>query len=379
MAERRKTTRTRSNREQRIVRTSIIGIVANVALAGFKAAVGLLAGSIAIVLDAVNNATDALSSIVTIVGTRLAGKKADYNHPYGHGRIEYLTAIVIGIIVLYAGVASLVESVRYIMHPQPPEHTAVGLFIIVVAVVVKLVLGRYVKRVGQEVNSDSLIGSGTDALLDAVISASTVAAALIYMSTGVLVEAWLGAVISLLIIKAGYDILHETLSKLIGRRVPPELSRDIKHAVSEVEGVRGVYDLVLTDYGPDLLLGSLHVEVDETATATEIDALTREIQHLVFERFGIMVSAVGIYTTNVSSEAAQRMRATVDEIVFSHDHVKEMHGFYVNEAAKVMQFDIVLTFDASDRESLWWHISQEVQEAFPDYRVHVVLDSDISD
>lgn len=366
-------------RTARIVRTSIVGIVANVALAGFKAAVGALAGSIAIIMDAVNNATDALSSIVTIIGTRLAGKEADYNHPFGHGRAEYLTAIVIGIIVLYAGITALVESVRTMLEPQTPSYSALGLGIIAVAVVVKVALGIYVRRVGSEVNSDSLEGSGTDALLDAVISASTLVAALVFIATGTSLEAPLGAIISLFIIKAGYDILNETTSKLLGRRIDADLSRGIKDAVAQVEGVHGVYDLVLTDYGPEQLLGSMHVEVDETATANDIDALTREIQALVAQQFGVIVTAVGIYTTNSADPHAQEIKQTVERIAFEHAHVKEVHGFYVNHATKTMQFDIVLTFDANDREALWRHITQDVQETYPDYTVTIVLDADIAD
>ena len=141
------------NRDQKIVRTSIIGILANVFLAAFKAFVGVITGSIAVTLDAVNNLSDALSSVITILGTKLAGKRPDKKHPYGYGRIEYMTAAIISFIVLYAGVTSLVESVKKILHPEKPEYTTVALVIIAVAVVVKIVLGRYVKRVGESVKS----------------------------------------------------------------------------------------------------------------------------------------------------------------------------------------------------------------------------------
>ena len=366
-------------REQRIVRTSILGIVANVALAAFKAAIGLLSNSIAIVLDAVNNATDALSSIVTIIGTRLANKGADYNHPFGHGRAEYLTAIVIGVIVLYAGVTSLVESAQRILNPEVANYDITGLVIIAVAVAVKVVLGLYVRKVGGEVNSDSLIASGTDALLDAIISASTLIAAVVFMATGLSLEAPLGAIISLVIIKAGYDILRETISKIIGRRADPDLSRGIKATVGEVEGVRGVYDLVLTDFGPEQFMGTVHVEVDENTTATEIDTMTRTIQRRVMKEYGVPITSVGIYTTNTANKAAEAMRAKVEEIAFRHLHVKEVHGFYVDEKAKAMQFDVVLSFEAEDREVLWRHIIEDVQKEFPDYTIQVILDSDITD
>ena len=170
---------TQSSREKTIVKTSIIGIAANVFLAAFKAFVGLMTNSIAIVLDAVNNISDAGSSLITIIGTKLAGKEPDKKHPFGYGRIEYLSAMIISVIVLYAGITSFVESVKQIIHPETPDYNVVSLVIVGVAVVVKILLGRYVKGVGVRVNSDSLINSGEDATLDSVISASTLVAAVI--------------------------------------------------------------------------------------------------------------------------------------------------------------------------------------------------------
>ena len=367
------------SRAQRIMRTSVIGIVANVALAIFKAVIGMLSHSVAIVLDAVNNATDALSSVVTMIGTSIAHKKPDYKHPLGHGRAEYLAAIVIGAIIVYAGITALIESIRRIIDPVTPDYTATGLVIIAVAVVVKIALGTYFKRVGGQVNSDSLTASGTDALLDAVISASTILAALIYLGTGLSLEAPLGAIISLVIIKAGYDVLSETVSKLLGRRIESELSQGIKETVLGVDGVKGVYDLLVTDYGPEQMLASLHVEVDETCTATEIDEITREVQHRVALEHGVGIAAVGIYTTNTADPLAQEMRQTIARIAHEHDNVKNVHGFYVDHASKLIQFDIVLTFDADDREALYNHIVGDVKEAYPDYDVQVVLDTDYSD
>ena len=169
------------SREKTIIRTSIIGIIANVFLAAFKAVIGLLSNSIAIVLDAVNNISDAGSSLITIVGTKLAGKDPDKKHPFGYGRIEYLSAMIISVIVLYAGITSFVESVKQIIHPATPDYKPVSLVIVAVAVVVKIVLGRYVKSVGVKVNSDSLVNSGEDATLDSIISASTLVTAAIYL------------------------------------------------------------------------------------------------------------------------------------------------------------------------------------------------------
>ena len=185
------------SREKIIVRTSIIGIIANALLAGFKAFVGVVTGSIAIILDAVNNLSDALSSVITIIGTKIANKGQDKEHPLGHGRVEYLTAMIIAVIVLYAGITSLKESVMKIIHPELPEYTTASLIIVGAAIFVKIVLGLYVKRTGESVKSESLMNSGADALNDSIISASTLVAAIIFIVTGLSLEAYLGVIISL--------------------------------------------------------------------------------------------------------------------------------------------------------------------------------------
>ena len=187
-------------REKVIVRTSIIGIVVNVLLAAFKAAVGFLSNSIAVTLDAVNNLSDALSSVITIIGAKLAGKKPDKKHPLGYGRIEYLSAMIVAAIVLYAGITSLVESVKKIIHPEAADYSPVSLLIIAVAIVAKLVLGRYVKKQGEKVNSAALIASGSDASFDAILSASVLASAIIYLVFHVSLEAYVGVIISIVII-----------------------------------------------------------------------------------------------------------------------------------------------------------------------------------
>ena len=165
------------DRSQEIIRTSWIGIAANVLLAGFKAAVGIIASSVAIVMDAVNNLSDALSSVITIIGTKLSQRPADRKHPFGFGRIEYFSAIIIAVIVLSAGVTSLIESVKKILDPTEPSYTTTTLVVIVVAIVVKLILGQYVKRKGEQLKSDALIASGSDALFDAVITLATLISA----------------------------------------------------------------------------------------------------------------------------------------------------------------------------------------------------------
>ena len=366
-------------REKTIIRTSVIGIIANVFLAAFKAVVGLMSNSIAIVLDAVNNISDAGSSLITIVGTKLAGREPDKKHPFGYGRIEYLSAMIISVIVLYAGITSFVESVKQIIHPETPDYSAVSLVIVAVAVVVKIVLGRYVKGVGVKVNSDSLVNSGEDATLDSVISASTLVAAVIFLIFHVSLEAWLGAIISLVIIKSGIEMLRDTISQILGERNDVELARAIHETVMSFPDVQGAYDLVLNNYGPDTWNGSIHIEVPDTYSANQLDQLNREIIMKVLHDHHVLLTAISVYSVNTQDEEVIRTKEQVRKIVFAHEHVRQMHGFYLLKEQKTMRFDIVISFDAKDRREVYTGVVADVKKAFPDYELQVAMDTDFTE
>ena len=366
-------------RDKVIIRTSIIGILANVFLASFKASVGLLSHSIAVVLDAVNNLSDAASSLITIVGTRLASKAPDKKHPFGHGRVEYLTAMVIAVLVLYAGISSFTASVEKIIHPEAPDYGTAALIIIAVAVLVKIILGRYVKGIGEKVNSDSLINSGQDASLDAVISASTLAAAVIYLTTGLSLEAWLGAVISIIISKAGGDMLRETYSKILGERADAELARGIKKTLLSFENVSGAYDLVLNNYGPDNFIGSVHIEIPDYYTAAQIDELVREMTYAIYREHRVIMTAIGIYSVNTRDSNIVRMRKQIAKEILQDEYILQMHGFYVDEVHKTLRFDVVVSFDAPDRRKVHKEVCAKVHDMYPDYSASIALDTDFSE
>ena len=363
-----KTNNSDASREKTIIRTSIIGIIANVFLAAFKAVIGIMTHSIAIVLDAVNNISDAGSSLITIVGTKLAGKEPDKKHPFGYGRIEYLSAMIISVIVLYAGITSFVESVKQILHPETPEYNTISLIIVAVAVVVKVLLGRYVKSVGEKVNSDSLINSGEDATLDSIISASTLVAAGVFMIFHISLEAWLGAIISVVIIKSGIEMLQDTISKILGEQNDPELAREIKHTVTS-----------FPDVGPDAWNGSIHIEVPDTYTADQLDLLIRKIQMAVYKKHRVALTAIGVYSVNTRDAEVIEMKRRVREIVFAHPDVKQIHGFYLVKEEKAMRFDIVVSLAAKDRRAVYKEAVADVQKEFPDYTLHVAMDTDFAE
>ncbi|MBP3723136.1 MAG: cation transporter [Selenomonadaceae bacterium] len=367
------------SREKIIVNASVVGIVANVLLAAFKAAVGLMANSIAIVLDAVNNISDAASSIITIVGAKLAAKEPNKEHPFGYGRIEYMSAVIISVIVLYAGLTSLTESAKQIFNPETPSYDATALIIVAVAVVIKIFLGRYVKSVGEKVNSDALINSGEDAKLDSVISASTLVAAVIFLTFNIAVEAYLGVIISLVIIKAGIDMLKETLSKILGERNDIELDKKIKETVTSFTGVRGAYDLVLNNYGPDTWRGSVHIEVPDTYGADKLDKMLREIMVEVFKKHRVLLTAIGVYSFNTKDEEVKIIEEKVRKIVFSYPYVRQIHGFYLTKETKNIRFDLVISFDAKSRNEAFKEAVEKVKEEFPDYEISAVMDTDFAE
>ena len=367
-----------ANRDKVIIRTSIIGILTNVMLAAFKAVIGILSRSIAVTLDAVNNLSDALSSIITIIGTKLAGKLPDRKHPLGYGRIEYLSAMIVSGIVLYAGITSVIESVKKIIHPEKPDYSTVSLLIIAVAVVVKIVLGRYVKKKGEQVNSGSLVASGSDAMFDAVLSSSVLVCAIIYLLSKISLEAYVGVVIAGFIIKAGVEMMIETLNEILGSRTEKEVTDRIKELLCSDPQVSGAYDLIVYNYGPDKNLASVHIELPDTMTAKEIDRLTRKLEKTVFRETGVILAAVGVYSHNTGNDLAADIQKDVFERVMAHDWAIQVHGFYVDVETKEMTFDVVMSFDIKPREGLQI-IHSEIQNAYPEYEIQIAPDVDITD
>ena len=365
-------------REKTIVRTSIVGIVTNVLLVGFKAFVGLMSNSIAIILDAVNNLSDALSSVVTIIGAKLGAKQPDKKHPLGYGRIEYLSSMIVAALVLYAGITSLVESIKKIIDPEAADYSTVTIVIISVAIVVKLLLGMYVKKQGKKVNSGVLVASGSDALFDAILSASVLASAIVYLVWGISLEAYVGVIIAGFIIKAGVEMMIETLNDIIGKREDAETTKELKRVVCEEESVLGAYDVTLFNYGPNKNYGSVHVELPDTLTVDEVDRITRRIQTNVFHKTGVILTGIGVYSHNTSNDAAAQMRNKIQETVLSHAWVLQMHGFYADTEQKTIRFDVVVSFDADRKEALET-LCSEVTALYPEYEVLIVPDVDVAD
>ena len=342
-------------RERTIVKTSVIGIVTNLLLVGFKAFVGLMSNSIAIILDAVNNLSDALSSVVTIIGAKLGAKQPDKKHPLGYGRIEYLSSMIVAALVLYAGITSLVESIKKIIHPEAADYSTI-----------------------KAVNSGALIASGSDAMFDAILSASVLASAIIYLIWNVSLEAYVGVVIAGFIIKAGIEMMIETLNDIIGKREDAETIQELKQIICEEEKVLGAYDVTLFNYGPNKNYGSVHVELPDTLTVEEVDRITRRIQTNVFHKTGVILTGIGIYSYNTSNDEAAQMRNSIQQTVLSHEWALQMHGFYADTEQKTLRFDVVMSFDVDRKEALET-LHKEIHGSYPEYEILIVPDVDVAD
>lgn len=369
----------KNNRERVVIKTSIISIIANIVLAIFKALVGIFSHSIAIISDAVNNLSDALSSIITIVGTKLAGKKPDKKHPYGYGRIEYMTSLLVSAIVLYAGITTLLESFKKIIHPEVADYSNVTLIIIIAGIIIKFILGIYVKKKGKDVNSDSLVASGADAFNDAILSISVLASALIYIFFKLNIEAYVGLLLSIVIIKSGIELIKESVDNMLGVRVESNLSKSIKKEILKEENVQGAFDLILNNYGPDRYLGSVHIEISDTLSVSDVDRISRNITKNVIEKYGVILHTIGIYSVNTKDKNVIKIKKDIQKIVFANDYVLQMHGFYLNEKEKTISFDIIIDFKVKNKDEIYKRIYDEVNDKYKEYDVNITLDTDISD
>ena len=365
------------DRNKKIIRVSIVGIQANVLLAAIKALVGLLSGAIAILMDAVNNLSDALSSVITIVGTKLSARPADQKHPFGHGRVEYLSAIVISLIVIAAGVTSLVESVKKIINPTTPSYTTLTLVVIIVAIAVKLVLGMFVKGQGKALKSDALIASGADALFDAIVTLSTLVSAGIMLIWDINLDGIFGTIISLVIVKAGVEMLASPLGELLGTRISAEFAQQLKDKALSFDGVYGVYDIIVNNYGPNTLIGSLHISVAENATARELHLLTRSMSEAFYRDFGIIMT-IGIYAVYTGDTPMARLQKAVVQASNDHPGVAQAHAFYYYAEKNLITIDLVPDESVKDIQAFADTMNQFLHEQFPEHKFFVVVDFNYS-
>ena len=365
----------KDEREKNITKTSAIGILANVLLSGLKAVVGLLAGAVSVILDAINNLSDAISSVVTIIGIKLSKKKPNQKHPYGYGRIEYFTALIISLIIIATGASSFIEAIKKIITPDEIDFKWYSAVIIGSAIVVKILLGLYTRHQGKKYNSDALVASGTDALMDSIVSVATLIGIGVSLIWKVNIDGYIGCIIACFILKAGIEILLDSISNVMGARPDSEITKSIKNDIKSIDGVTGAYDLILHNYGPDRAIGSVHIEISSSLSASDIHLLTMKIQKLIMEKYHIILT-VGLYAID---EKYRDVYNNIERIVKETKGTLGCHGFFVNDKEKYISFDCVIDFTVLDKQLFIDDMTKKIKELYNDYIVYINLDLNYSD
>jgi cation diffusion facilitator family transporter len=365
-----------SAREKKIMRTSATGIITNILLAVTKIILGFISGSVAIMSDAVNNLTDSSSSLITIIGTHLAGKQPTRNHPFGYGRIEYLTSMLISVIVLVTGIEMTITSVKSIFKPEPVDFSIITLVIITITIVVKIWLGLYTKRTGKSVDSGALAASGADAVNDAVVSAVTLASAVFYLITHISIDSYTSTIISLFVIKTGIDVLHETLGKILGERGNSNLAQNIKQEIAVESEIISAHDLILHNYGPDTNTGSINLEIDHTITIGEIYPVLHRLQTMIYQKYHAYI-VFGLYAVDNDSPLSKEIRTLLSCFAAEEHHCIGFHGIDIDTVNKQIFCDIILDFNCNHAE-ICSTVMQLLKKKYGQYQVIVTVDTEFA-
>lgn len=365
------------DRDKQIIKVSIYWIITNLLLVWFKATVWFFSNSIAIILDAVNNLSDAFSSIITIIWTKLSWKKPDKKHPYWYWRIEYFSSIIIAVIILIAWLTSLKESIEKIIYPESAKYSVISLIIIIVAVFVKFFFWKWVKKQWIDLKSWSLIASGTDAISDSILSFSTFIWAIISFIRWISLEGYLWIIISLFILKAAWEILSETVNDMIWVRADWELTKNLRNKIMETQWIYWVYDLILHNYWPNSIIATAHIQVDDDTTAKELHKITRKLQKQIFWEFWIILT-IGIYAANDWWEFAN-VKKEVSKLVSNYPNILQVHWFYADEETNSVSFDIIFNFNEKDPGKITNEIKCILKEKYPKYNYDIIIDTDFSD
>ena len=364
-------------RSKKIVMVSIIGILVNVALGVIKIIVGRAAHSVAVTSDAVNNFADSISSLVTIITMLIVGRGATRKHPFGFGRVEYFSSIIISVLVLFTGGQFMVESIKKIIHPAATSYTNVAIILLGVAIAAKIGLGLYTRSAGKSANSPNLIASGQDALSDAILTAVTLAGALLSRFAGLNIDGWIGAVVSLFVLKSGFDILKDVINKLMGERPSAALGDKIMEDILAEPAVKGAYDLILHNYGPDIYIGNVNVELDEDMSIREAYEVLKPLNIRLVDKYGIFVY-FGFYALNTHDEKTMDMEKNVKETLLKDPDILQVHAFYVDEEKKFISFDVVVAFTVKEPYLKTGEIIKTVEGMYPGYEVRTTADRDFS-
>ena len=342
------------------------GLTANVLLFAAKLAIGALSGSVDILADAFNNLSDAGSSIVTLVGFKLSSAPPDAEHPFGHGRMEYLSALGVAALIMAAGFELFLSAVDKIRHPALPEFGVLTIVVLALAIAVKLWMALFYKKIGNTIRSEALKASCADSRNDVICTGVVLLTSLIGWLSGVAIDGYVGLLVALFVIWSGFTVIKETVSPLLGQAPDPEMVQDIKNTVMAHPGIIGVHDLMIHNYGPGRLVLSLHAEVscheDMMRSHDLIDCVERELS-----RKYRAIACIHMDPVDSGNEDVEALKITVETILEDIDPRLTMHDFRVvfGETHTNLIFDVVAPFDFKDEASVKAELQRRVTVVNP--------------
>lgn len=333
------------------VLASVVGIFCNVLLFVVKGAVGFFLHSVSVMADAFNNLSDAGSSVVGLVGVRMASKPADEEHPFGHGRIEYIAALVVSFLVLQVGFTFFKDSIRKIQNPEELKFQAVSVIILVLSIGVKLWMGMFNKKLGKKIDSKVMMATATDAMGDVVTTTATIASVLFFRITGINIDGIVGIGVSLVVMWAGIGIAKDTLEPLIGEAVAPEEYVRISRFVEKYEGIVGSHDLIVHNYGPGRSMASIHAEVPNDVDIEVSHEIIDRIERDAAKRLGIFL-VIHMDPVETKDEHVLEVRHQVEQILDAVDFRVSIHDFRMVDGKEQINliFDMVVPFEYSTQK-----------------------------
>ena len=361
------------------VLASIVGIFCNVFLFAVKFAVGLVLGSVSVTADAFNNLSDAGSSVIGFVGVKMAEKPVDADHPFGHGRMEYIAALVVSFLVIEVGFTFLKDSVGRIRTPEAMSFSAVSVFILLLSIAVKLWLGLFNRKLGERIDSKVMKAVFTDAMGDVVTTGATILSLVFFGATGINIDGFVGAGVALVVMWAGVGIARDTLEPLIGEAIDPEEYEKIKSFVESYDGIEGTHDLIVHNYGPGRSMASIHAEVPNNVDIERSHEIIDRIERDAGKNLGIFL-VIHMDPIETRDESVLEIRQRTAEILDELDPACSLHDFRVvpGEGQVNLIFDMVIPieYDEKTRKELPRRLAERVKEIDPRYQCVITVDYD---
>lgn len=354
----------------------IVGILSNLLLCILKIGIGLIFKSIAILADGINNLADASSSIITLVGFRLASKPADEDHPYGHARIEYITGLIVSLVIIFLGFQLFMSSVDKIRNPEPLEFSILTVAVLILAILIKVWQALFNIKIGTLIHSATLKATGADSRNDVIATSAVLISLLVEKLTNLQLDGWMGAVVALFIIYSGIQLVKETSAPLLGQAPDPELVKSIHDRAVEFEGVLGIHDLIVHDYGPGRIFASIHVEVDADGDILASHDMIDNIERVLSRDLKIHL-IVHMDPIDTKDPVLRRMKEDLQKIVDEMEDVQNFHDLRVVPGYSHTNFifDIVISPECIKKETgLCKYIQGKVAEIDPKYCCVITVD-----